>query len=70
MNKKGLEEIIESYSWIKVKKFDTKVRPDDEYEYIYEGLVDHHKKETEFLINKCRELAKELISYKEYYESA
>jgi hypothetical protein len=30
----------------------------------YCELLNHHKTETEFLINKCRELATELLKYK------
>jgi hypothetical protein len=70
---KDLERIVdpEDFSWVKVKnyfeikgyEFDTQL--DRQH---YDGLLDHHKKETEFLINKCRELAEELRSYKSYYE--
>jgi len=75
MEKEDLQEIIDSYKWIKVKKLDL---PEDPYDFDsheelilgYEELTKHHTKETEFLINKCRELAKELIAYKELEERA
>lgn len=58
MSKEELQEIINSYKWIKVKRY-------EEPEYIdkdsYEDLRIHHEKETNFLINKCRRLAKELL---------
>ena len=60
MQKEELEKIIEGYSWIKVKKYNEIIT--DEYEMIngscYNELLAHHEKETGFLINKCRELAK------------
>jgi len=43
------------FSWIKVKK-----HVDDESKTFQERLYileEHHVKETEFLLNKCRELA-------------
>lgn len=60
-----LEDIIEGYSWIKVKRFDDTLRPDDDLDCMYPALQDHHKKETEFLINKTRELAKQLIAIRD-----
>jgi len=33
-----------------------------EWKYEYQSLARHHKTETEFLINKCRELALKLIN--------
>ncbi len=52
-----LKAIIEGYSWIKVKKYDEVVSENKDYN----DLLSHHRKETEFLINKCRELAALLI---------
>ena len=68
-DKKHLEKIINSYKWIKVKKFEPK-SPNDhldfrEYKEAYNELLEHHKEETEFLINKCRTLAKELLNHHE-----
>ena len=61
MQKEELEKIIDGYSWIKVKKYDE--IPSVEFDSVndenhYKELLKHHKKETEFLINKCKELAK------------
>lgn len=50
------------YSWIKVKRFlepESVPFPED-----YVRLVEHHRKETEFLVAKCRELA-HLVSPRE-----
>lgn len=63
-----LEKIINSYKWIKVKKFEPenfkeKTYKVEDYEKAYDDLLEHHKQETEFLIDKCRSLAKELLSY-------
>lgn len=58
MDKQELEEILNSYKWIRVKQF----KPNSEnLMEKYLQLEEHHLKETEFLINKCRELAKELL---------
>ena len=69
MEKEDLEKIIENYSWIKVKKYNevsTWSYDWDEEAGVehYKELLNHHKTETEFLINKCRELATELLKYK------
>ena len=61
-----MEHIIRDYSWIKVKKYQEPVEMVDpraiiDWKYAYQSLNDHHKKETEFLINKCRELAKIIL---------
>ncbi len=52
----NFEEILNSYKWIKVKKFN----PDDysSLEDKYDAFEKHHIEETNFLINKVRELAK------------
>ena len=52
MDRGELKEIIDTYKWIKVKQYDGDS---------YDTLMEHHKNETEFLINKCRELAKLLL---------
>jgi hypothetical protein len=47
-------EILETYKWIKIKRY-----VDDESlscEVRYLRLLEHHTKETEFLINKIREI--------------
>jgi mRNA-degrading endonuclease YafQ of YafQ-DinJ toxin-antitoxin module len=61
MSKEELQEIINTYKWIKV---DTHVYYEDNgLEGNYEDLKEHHVKETTFLIEKCRELATELLKY-------
>ena len=70
MEKEELEEIINSYKWIKVKKFNPNpsgiawIHDENKYMESYLELEKHHKIETEFLINKCRELAAELLKTK------
>jgi hypothetical protein len=62
MDKDKLKEIIESYKWIEVKKFDPKnMRGVNNINDLYKKLESHHIEETEFLIKVCRELAKELL---------
>ncbi len=62
MSEKELQEIIDSYTWIKVKQFHGEHYED--CKDAYDDLTVHHQKETEFLIEKCRELAQELIDTK------
>lgn len=52
------EEILNSYRWIKVKKFN----PDDyeTFEDKYNALNAHHIEETNFLIEKVRELVRDI----------
>ena len=59
-----LQEILYSYKWIKVNRYrEADLRdPYVEWRHEYECLSKHHKTETEFLINKCRELATKLIN--------
>ncbi len=50
--------ILETYKWIKVKRY-----IDDDslsWQERYESLEKHHLEETNFLINKIREIVKEL----------
>lgn len=55
MNKNDLEEILNSYKWIKIENFkDVKETNEN-----YIKLMGHHIKETEFLIDFCRKLAAE-----------
>ena len=61
--KEELKEIITSYSWIKVKRYDP-MNYDNCVDGL-DGLEEHHEKETEFLIKKCRELAMELLIERE-----
>lgn len=58
MDKKEKQIILETYKWIKVKRY-----VDDEslsWEERYKKLEAHHVEETTFLINKLREIVKGL----------
>ena len=63
MSKEELNEIIYSYKWIKVKKHTPWVSGTEGQKY--KELEEHHIEETEFLISKCKELAKELLDNEE-----
>jgi hypothetical protein len=56
MDEKEKAEILESYKWIKVEKY--RDDPSLSWEERYKKLEKHHIEETEFLINKIRELIK------------
>ena len=60
MTKEEREEILTTYKWINVKRFDPLKYPT--LEERYNALVDHHEKETMFLINKVREVVNETAS--------
>lgn len=64
MENKELQEIINSYKWIKVKQYN-KPSSSSDWRFQHELLEGHHKDETKFLIEKCRELAKELMETQE-----
>jgi hypothetical protein len=58
MTKEEKIEILETYKWIKIKKYE-----DDDsltWEERYKRLEEHHTKETTFLISKIREIVKEI----------
>ncbi len=57
MEKPEKIEILESYKWIKVDKYkdDTNLT----WEERYQKLMSHHIEETNFLINKIREIVSE-----------
>jgi hypothetical protein len=57
-----LDTIINSYKWIKVKRYKDVDMNDDSIDFKseYEKLNQHHIEETKFLIEKCRELAQQL----------
>lgn len=57
-----LSEILNSFKWIQGDGFNPEQKLSIEEKY--EQLQVHHKDETEWLISKCRELAKELIKIK------
>ena len=46
--------ILDTYKWIKIKRFDDSIY--DTVEEKYAALLLHHKEETEFLINFVREI--------------
>jgi hypothetical protein len=48
------EEILNTYKWIKVKRYDENNYSD--VSEAYNALNEHHAKETEFLIKKIREI--------------
>ncbi len=51
-------EILETYKWIKVKKY---VMDENlSWEERYKKLDEHHIEETNFLINRLRDIVKEL----------
>lgn len=54
------KEILETFNWIKVKKYielDPRMSSDDyDWKTEYFNLLNHHKKETDFLIKKVRDL--------------
>jgi hypothetical protein len=58
MSAEEKQEILETYKWIKVKKYvdDTNLS----WEERYKRLEQHHVEETTFLINKVREIVNEL----------
>lgn len=58
MEETDKKEILQTYKWIKVKKYS-----DDEtltWEERYKKLEEHHIEETSFLINKIREIVKNI----------
>ena len=58
MTAKNKEEILNSYRWIKVKRF----KPEDyeTFEDKYNALNEHHIEETNFLIEKIRDIVRDL----------
>ena len=66
----SFEEKYQGFGWIRVKRF-----VDDEsksWEERFKALEEHHLKETNFLIDEVRSLAKEVdeASYKKGYSHA
>jgi hypothetical protein len=51
------KEILETYKWIKVKKY--VIDENLSWENRYKKLNEHHIEETNFLINKIREMVKD-----------
>lgn len=52
------EEILNGYTWIKVPRYyeEDPSNPMVDWKAAYKSLLEHHTKETTFLINKVREL--------------
>jgi hypothetical protein len=59
-NKEEREEILNSYAWIKVPRYYEvdPSREDVDWKAEYQKLMEHHKEETTFLIDKVREIIK------------
>ena len=61
INDTELAQIISgAFSWIKVRKWDGSA----------DSLPEHHKMETEFLIQKAQELAREVRAWREHHTPA
>jgi hypothetical protein len=60
MTKSELDEILNSYRWIKIKAF--KPENYETWEEKYQALEQHHLAETKFLIAKIRELAQKIYA--------
>lgn len=63
MDNNERDKILNTYEWIKVKKYDgyegnDMTNPNVDWKSEYKQLMKHHKEETEFLINKIREIVK------------
>ncbi len=58
MNEFDKKEILETYKWIKIEKY----QDDDTltWEERYKRLNEHHISETNFLISKIREIVKDI----------
>ncbi len=54
MTPEDKEEILNTYKWIKVKRYNKDLYSD--WKDAYEALEEHHTKETEFLIKKIRDI--------------
>lgn len=59
MKQEEIDEILNTYQWIKVKKY--MPNPDETWEERYKNLEKHHLEETQFLIDKVREIVKEYM---------
>lgn len=64
--------VSDKQSWIKVKKFDedkfSLSNEDVDWKKAYKELLNHHKSETKFLIDRCKILAEECrICYDDIY---
>lgn len=68
MTKEEFFELTTTFNWIKVKKWDEyqakELEQKEDFDILYEQLKQHHEKETMFLIEKVRELARRLYENK------
>lgn len=58
------DEILNTNDWIEVPKY-YEVDPNKEdvdWKEEYQKLMEHHKKETQFLINKIRKIVKKYVT--------
>lgn len=71
ISNEDLTKIINSYSWIKIKKYEEEApsNPNVDWRDSYFNLLKHHKEETEFLIGTCRNLSQELLDERPDYIS-
>jgi hypothetical protein len=63
--KAEFNQILNGYSWVKVPRY-YEVDPNKEdvdWNAEYQKLMEHHKEETEFLIDKIREIIKTSDEY-------
>lgn len=58
MTKDEINEILNTFKWIKVKKYED--NPKLTWEERYKVLEKHHLEETQFLINKIRSIVANL----------
>lgn len=58
MSPEEIKEILESYRWVKVKKY--QLDESATWEERYHQLEAHHIEETNFLIEKVREIIKNI----------
>ncbi len=61
MNAEEKREILETYTWIKVKAF--KTNEQQSWEERFKALEEHHLEETNFLIKKVRDLAEQMPTF-------
>lgn len=61
MTKEELDQILNSFDWIKVRRFDETVSAMNAYDELkFRKLIQHHNSETDFLIKKVREMAQRI----------
>ena len=60
MSDEDFRAILDGHTWVKVRRYDHP--PGASAEERLRLLEEHHLRETEFLIGKCRHLAQELLA--------